>query len=144
MKQVHGTCVAIEGKGVLIRGDSGAGKSDLALRLIDGGAILVADDRVVITPDGDSLIASPPDLLAGKLEVRGIGIVTLPYMEAVSIAVVIDLTTPENIDRLPESQTAPIEDALLPLTVLSPFEQSAPQKVRLALQIAQGDIMVTR
>ena len=73
-QQVHGTCIAIDGAGVLLRGPSGCGKSDLALRLIDGGAVLVADDRVSLEARAGDLVASAPDALAGLLEVRGVGI----------------------------------------------------------------------
>ena len=75
MERVHGTCIAIDGDGVLLRGPSGSGKSDLALRLIDSGAMLVGDDQLQLSRMGDQLIVRPPDLLSGQLEIRGIGIV---------------------------------------------------------------------
>ena len=64
---VHATCIAVDGLGVLLRGPSGSGKSDLALRLIDGGAMLIADDQVVLEAIGGVLFARPPDILAGKI-----------------------------------------------------------------------------
>ncbi|MGE3652127.1 MAG: HPr kinase/phosphorylase, partial [Reyranellaceae bacterium] len=76
--QIHATCVALPEGGVLLRGDSGAGKSDLALRLIDGGARLVADDRTDLMREGDLLIARAPTSIAGLIEARGLGILRLP------------------------------------------------------------------
>ena len=67
MERVHGTCIAIDGDGVLLRGPSGSGKSDLALRLIDSGAMLVGDDQLQLSRMGDQLIVRPPDLLSGQL-----------------------------------------------------------------------------
>ncbi|MHA1114324.1 MAG: HPr kinase/phosphorylase, partial [Alphaproteobacteria bacterium] len=81
MTLVHATCVSLWGAGILLRGPSGSGKSDLALRLIDGGAVLVADDQVSLELRDGGLFASPPAATAGKLEVRGVGIVTVPFDE---------------------------------------------------------------
>ena len=75
---IHASCVAIGGKGVLILGDSGAGKSDLALRLIDDGAKLVADDRTELYAARGTLCARAPKSIAGLIEVRGLGIIALP------------------------------------------------------------------
>ena len=76
-KRVHASTVAIDGRAVLISGPSGSGKSDLALRLLDRGFTLVSDDQTIVRADGDRLIASAPPTIAGKLEVRGIGIVDM-------------------------------------------------------------------
>ena len=72
------TCVAIGGRGVLIEGAPGSGKSSLALALIDRGAVLVGDDGVTVQCDGDAALASPPPNIAGKLEIRNVGLVDLP------------------------------------------------------------------
>ncbi|MDE0940637.1 MAG: HPr kinase/phosphatase C-terminal domain-containing protein, partial [Pirellulales bacterium] len=85
---VHATCVAIGEVGVLLRGPSGSGKSDLALRLIEGGAKLVADDQVVLSEVAGSLLASAPAALRGKIEVRGCGILDIPYEKSVSMRLV--------------------------------------------------------
>jgi len=140
--QIHGTCVEIGGHGVLLTGNSGAGKSDLALRLIDQGAVLVADDRVDLFLDKGTLFASPPDILSGMLEVRGIGIVTLPHTNRAPVSIVIDLVKSEAIERLPETTTLDLLKISLPFFTLAPFEQSSLQKVHLALQIVHGDIVV--
>jgi len=109
---IHGTCIAIADKGVLIRGPSGSGKSMLALRLILDApralppAELVADDRVLLEPDpGDpgSLVARPPERLAGLIEARGLGLRRLGFRPAVRLALVLDLAAPD-AERLPEPQ----------------------------------------
>src|SRR3546814_8932333 len=83
---IHASCVAAGNGGVLILGQSGQGKSDLALRLIDRGARLVADDRCDIWHERGRLWCRPPENLAGKLEVRGIGIVERPWTAQVPLA----------------------------------------------------------
>jgi HPr kinase/phosphorylase len=127
---IHASCVAIDGRGVLLRGASGSGKSDLALRLIDGGALLVADDQVELEVLGGVLFASPPDILAGKIEARGIGILeNLPWHQA-PVAVVVDLVAREDVERLPFERTCTIEGVELPSVLLSPFEASTSAKIR--------------
>ena len=134
--RLHATCIAIEGFGALFRGPSGAGKSDLALRLIDGGAQLVADDQVLLRRQGDILLAEPPAALAGRIEVRGLGIVVLPWRAPVRLAVLFDLGGTAPIRRLPEPETVCIGGLEFPLHRLAPFEASAPAKVRIALSLA--------
>ena len=97
---LHATCIALHGVGLLLRGASGLGKSDLALRLIDGGATLVADDRTLIstaiTAGGTILVAAPPPALAGLLEVRGLGLVRLPYQSLCPVQMIVDVLPPED------------------------------------------------
>lgn len=93
------TCVAIGGRGVLIEGAPGSGKSTLALELIDRGAVLVGDDGVALDLRGETLWAAPPPNIAGKLEIRGVGIVDLPCSEA---PVALSLLLAEAAPRLPE------------------------------------------
>ncbi len=127
-----GTCVAIGGRGVLLRGPSGSGKSDLALRLIDGGAELVADDRIELEPGAGTVIASAPPAIRGLLEVRGIGVVRLPYRRSVPVALVVDLVDPPPA-RLPAPGTATIQGHALPVIRLTAQGASAAARVRLAL-----------
>ena len=130
----HASCVALGGKAVLIRGPSGSGKSDLALRLIDGGAELLADDYTTLTRKGEQIIAAPPDEIAGKMEVRGVGLVCMPSASAAPVALVIDLVERDGVERLPEPRDTEIEGVRLPLLELWPFAASATAKVRLALE----------
>ena len=82
MEQIHATCVDIEGAGVLLLGPSASGKSDLALRLMDGGARLVADDRVDLALEDGRLVASAPKDIASRIEVRGLGILEFDAQES--------------------------------------------------------------
>lgn len=139
---LHGTCVAIDGRGVLLRGPSGSGKSDLALRLIDSGAILVADDQTRLERAGDALLASPPDTLAGLMEVRGLGLVRLGHLEKVTLDLVIDLTASSQVERLPEPNAVEILGLMVRHMHLAPLEASAAAKVRLAMRAGTRDIML--
>jgi serine kinase of HPr protein (carbohydrate metabolism regulator) len=141
---IHATCVAVAGAGILLRGHSGAGKSDLALRLIDTGAQLVADDQVELIRHDDALVAKPPHALAGLLEVRGQGIVKLHYQPEASVCLVADLVAPDQVERLPEPATARLLDCDIPLIRLDPFSASAAAKLRLAVRVAGGSIMRAR
>src|SRR5437868_12276411 len=96
---LHASTVAKDGRAVLITGPSGSGKSDLALRLLDRGFTLVSDDQPIVKRDGDRLIASAPAHIAGKLEIRGIGIVDMQTLPEVPVALIVELTT--HIQRLP-------------------------------------------
>lgn len=142
--QVHGTVVAIGGVGgvgVLLRGPSGCGKSDLALRLIDGGAALVADDRADIRCVEGALIATPPPAIAGRMEVRGIGIVEIDTVPRARLGLLIDLVPAARIARIPDATSEDVLGITLPLIAVTPFEASAAAKVRLAAARAGGGIM---
>jgi serine kinase of HPr protein (carbohydrate metabolism regulator) len=144
MTLVHATCVVMDGAGVLLRGPPGSGKSDLALRLIDGGAALVADDQVSLTPEDGRLIARPPDTIAGRMEVRGVGIETVAAVERATVALVIDLVPPDQVDRLPAPACCRLLGVSLPRFALAPFEASAPAKVRVAVRAATRDGNVSK
>jgi serine kinase of HPr protein (carbohydrate metabolism regulator) len=139
---VHGTAVALGPLAALIRGASGSGKSDLALRclgvpagLLTGGvARLVADDQVVVTRDAHGVRLSAPPTIAGKLEVRGLGIVEVGQVEAAQLALVVDLVAPASVERMPDEQTCTIAGFEVPLIALAPFEASAPLKLLLCLR----------
>ncbi len=140
--QVHATCIALASEGVIVRGPPGSGKSDLALRLIDGGARLVADDYVELDVDGGDLIASAPKPIAGLLEVRGLGVAKVPSIERARVAMVVDLVAADAIERLPEQATCELLGVRLPQLRLDPFAASACAKVRLAAEAARRDILV--
>ena len=143
MVLVHATTVLVDGVGVLIRGPSGSGKSDLALRLIDAGAQLVADDQTALEVRGGSLVASAPRSIAGRLEVRGLGIVTLPWTASATLGLAVDLVPPTQVERLPDVATEEILKVKLPIFVLAPFEASAPAKLRLAVAAQKNAILPT-
>jgi HPr kinase/phosphorylase len=142
---LQGTCVVVEGAGVLLRGPPGSGKSDLALRLIDGGAKLVADDGVELRRAQTHVIArlppAAPDSVRGRIEVRGLGIVSVPAVAEARVDLVIDLVSPAAVARLPEPENAEFLGVKLPLLRLHALEASAPAKVRLAVRAGPGSII---
>jgi len=138
---LHGSCAALGGDAVLFLGPPGAGKSDLVLRLMGRGWMLVADDQVELEPvEPDSLIATPPAALRGLLEVRGLGLVRdLPVAAPARLRLVLDLLpqggTPP---RLPEPASFQAHGRTLPRLSLAAREAAAPDKVILALAAACG------
>jgi serine kinase of HPr protein (carbohydrate metabolism regulator) len=128
----HASTVAIDGRAVLITGPSGSGKSDLALRLLDRGFTLVSDDQTIVRREGNRLIANAPPNIAGKLEIRGVGIVDMEAIKDVPIALVVQLTS--EIERLPdERRERPVLGVNLPLVSIDALTASAASKVALAL-----------
>jgi HPr kinase/phosphorylase len=143
---VHGTCVAFGRRAVLLRGEPGAGKSDLAFRFLalaphdETRPMLVADDQVWVASDENSaLIASPPPTLAGKIELRGIGIVEMPFLRQAALHLVCDLVDAKDVPRMaPEPwERTEIAGIALPALKLAPFEASAPLKLKTALFLAK-------
>jgi HPr kinase/phosphorylase len=129
----HATCVVVNGCGVLIRGPSGSGKSDLALRLIDEGAVLVADDYCQLSNRDGQLTAACPAAIKGKLEVRGIGIVTRPAQEQCTIELLIELKGKHLVERMPENPTTTVEGVIVTCFSIDPFCVSATAKIRAAV-----------
>jgi serine kinase of HPr protein (carbohydrate metabolism regulator) len=131
---VRGTTVAIGGRGVLLRGESGSGKSDLALRLIDRGAGLVSDDYTEVRREGGRLLAGAPAAIAGKIEIRGVGVVEVESVSHIPLCLLVDLDrTPE---RFPEAAShAELAGTSLPAVSLAALEASAPLKVEAALRL---------
>lgn len=137
---LHASCVAVQGQGVLLLGESGTGKSDLALRLIDTGAKLVADDQVSISLQNDTLTASPPQALAGLLEVRGMGLFRLPFLHSCPLALAVRLVARESVERLPDiAHQFDCLNKKLPLLSLPAFDASTPAKIRLFLSACIGE-----
>ncbi len=118
--RVHqATCVAIGGRGVLIEGPPGSGKSSLALALIDRGAILIGDDGVTLSGRDGRLFAAPPPRIAGLIEVRNVGLLSVPVANAAPIALVLQLD--ESAPRFVEAaESAERAGAALPLIRLWP------------------------
>jgi HPr kinase/phosphorylase len=132
---VHATCIAIDGRGILLLGAPGSGKSDLALRLIDKGAELVSDDGTVVEARGGRLYGRCGPHIAGKLEVRGLGI--LDVEARVEALLVLALALDQHIERLPHEplQVRAFDGIELPVLALKPFEASTVIKVHKALML---------
>lgn len=131
---LHASCIAIGDRAVVIEGRSGTGKSDLALRLIDRGARLVSDDYVILTRRDSALWATAPATIAGRMEIRGIGIVPFDHLAEARVALVVQLA--ERPDRMPEpGGTRRIAGVDLPELALPALEASAPVKIEIALRL---------
>lgn len=131
---IHVSSVAIDGRAVLIGGRSGAGKSDLALRLIDRGATLISDDYTFVRRVGTRASASAPERIAGRIEVRGVGIVEMTAARDVPVALYVDLSgepvrLPEGTDRIA------IAGIAIPSLALDGQHASTPLKVEAALRL---------
>ena len=100
---IHGTAVLIGAHGVLIRGESGAGKSALALALVKEGARLIADDRLMISSCHGRIVASAPRAISGMIELRGRGILKLPYEQSGILRLVVDIVADDDLERMPEA-----------------------------------------
>ncbi len=125
---LHATAVSVGGKGILLLGPSGSGKSDLALRLIDRGATLISDDGVLVAP-GDPLpfMRTAPNI-AGMIEMRGVGIVKMPFVDGVELHLVAQLG--DAGERMPpQVQSTKIAGRMVRFICLSAFEASAPLKI---------------
>jgi len=131
---VHCSSVAIDGRAVLIGGRSGTGKSDLALRLIDRGAVLVSDDYTHVRRLGGQAVASAPAAIRGKIEMRGVGIVELEPADDVPVALFVDLDAEP--ERLPdEEKSRMVAGIAVPVVAINAHEDSAPLKVEAALRL---------
>jgi serine kinase of HPr protein (carbohydrate metabolism regulator) len=131
-ENLHASCVASDGRAVLIAGPSGSGKSDLALRLLDRGFVLVSDDRTIVRKESARLIATAPETIKGKLEIRGVGIVDMDTVDDMPVALVVELTS--DIQRMPDdSRERLILGTAIPLISVDAMTASAASKVALAL-----------
>ena len=130
---VHTSCVAIDGRAVLIGGRSGKGKSDLALRLIDRGAALVSDDYTLVRRVRGRLLAAAPETIKGKIEMRGVGILEFPVERDVPVALFVDLDL--DATRMPVArEDRMVAGVAIPVVGLDAHEASAPIKVEAALR----------
>ena len=135
MENFSGTCIAFSDDAVLFRGPSGCGKSDLALRCINQGAALISDDQTMLFKKNKKIFASPPATIAGKLEVRGLGIVEFPYIKRAQLALVLDLVDEDAMGRLPDINFVDYFDLKIPNLRLYAFQCSAVEKVSLAMSL---------
>lgn len=145
---LHGSAVLLKSVDfqpsvVFIRGLSGSGKSDLALRLIEAGGLLVCDDQVHLERRQDKIFASAVDTIRGLLEVRGVGLLHMPVADPARVRLIIDLVPREDVPRLPDPETVDILGVKLPRFRLHAFDVSAALKVHKALEtIHRPEILV--
>ncbi len=130
---LHGTCIDVKGNGVLICGKPGAGKSSLALQLMDSGAILVADDQTLVGLENYALIAQSPLSLKGLLEVRGVGLCSFPIQEKSQLKLCVEICETEELERLPEPLFIEYHTQKVPLLKLSKYDPLGAIKVELKL-----------
>lgn len=133
MTNIHGTAVELFGKAVLLRGQPGSGKSDLALKLIDRGATLISDDQIRIEKEGGSLFLSAPKSIANLLEIRGLGIIYFDCLDHVCLALVVDLSRDSIFERLPEPCSCEIEGCKFPQLKLDAKRESLHIIIELAM-----------
>lgn len=133
MQNVYATSVSLKGKGILLQGKSGLGKSDLALRLIEQcGAFLIADDRTNLFIKNKEIYACCPDNIKGLMEVRGLGIIKKEFVEEAKVFLVVELVeNREQIERMPEKEYIDFEGIKIRKIKIYPFEASAAYKVKL-------------
>ena len=131
---IHATAVARGDAAVLLRGASGAGKSDLALRLVDRGWRLISDDQTEIRLENGALMAAAPETIAGQIEVRGLGVKRLPEAGTLPLRLVIDLVPRTELERLPGSSTVEFHGCAVRALACDPFDASAPIKVEMGLE----------
>jgi len=132
--RIHATCVALDGRGVVLRGPSGAGKSALALRLIaEAGAALVADDQTEVAADDGTLVATAPAGLPAAIEGRGAGLLAAPRIERAPVALVVDLV-PGTAARLPDPAEVTLDGITVPRAELDAGDPAAVAKVLLAVR----------
>lgn len=136
---IHASCIAIDRRAVLLTGKAGAGKSDLALRLIDEGAALIADDQTLLTRVGDVLMASAPESIKGLIEMRHVGLLRMPHGEPTPVALAIELANLEGtIERLPDEDFTTFMDIRIRHLRLPAFAASTPAKIRAVLKYPEA------
>jgi|GEM_PF-410181 len=138
---IHATSLSLhiaqEWRGALIMGPSGSGKSDLALRLIQGAnnCALVSDDYSLLWLSGGRLYAGAPETIAGRMEIRGLGIMAAETRRLTRVHLAV-LVQSDPIDRLPENEITPILGQAVPTIRLNPREASSVSKLLYRLKVA--------
>ncbi len=131
-KRVHSSAIVLEDNGVLIVGDSGSGKSDLALRLIDSGATLISDDITICEKKNDIIYLSAPAETKGLLEVREVGIITVPFVEKIILKMIVKLEEGD-LQRMPCKNTQKILGQKIPTLIINGRNSSSVAKVKVKL-----------
>ena len=140
MINIQATAIHINYHGVLLTGGAGCGKSDLALRMIDNGAVLVADGETSLVADNHTLMATPPAVSAGQMHIHGIGMVRMPFENSAPIRCCVHLSASWHIQKYPDWRTENFLGVNVPVIELNAFEASTPIKIKTALDMIIGEI----
>ena len=124
-QQIHATAIEINGIAVLLQGAPGSGKSDLALRLIEEGAMLIADDRVDIIKIDGQVCASSPSSINGFMEVRGVGVLKMGSATNIPVGLLVQLVSGSAIERLPDPEYDQLLNHKIKVIKIEPFSVSA-------------------
>ena len=140
MFMIHSTAVSLNGDGILIKGPSGSGKTDLALRLIESGGKLISDDQVIIKREAERLFLSAPKELNGLMQLSGIGIVKVEYVQNIPLELVVKLQPFNILDPFPIDREEFIKDFSIPALNLYSFAVSATSKIKIALDVQKNKV----
>tara|TARA_Y200000002_G_scaffold366190_1_gene356881 strand:+ start:780 stop:1205 length:426 start_codon:yes stop_codon:yes gene_type:complete len=138
LKRVHSSAIVLEDNGILIIGDSGSGKSDLALRLIDSGATLISDDITICEKKKNLIYLSAPLETRGLLEVREVGIITVPFVEGIILRMIVKLED-GGLERIPQKKNYKIFGQKIPMLTINGKNSSSVVKVKVKLNEIQDE-----
>ena len=138
LKRVHSSAIVLEDNGILIIGDSGSGKSDLALRLIDSGATLISDDITICEKKKNLIYLSAPLETRGLLEVREVGIITVPFVEGIILRMIVKLEA-GGLERIPQKNNYKIFGQKIPMLTINGKNSSSVVKVKVKLNEIQDE-----
>ena len=138
IKRVHSSAIVLEDNGILIIGDSGSGKSDLALRLIDSGATLISDDITICEKKKNLIYLSAPSEIKGLLEVREVGIITVPFVDGIILRMIVKLEA-GGLERIPQKNNYKIFGQKIPMLTINGKNSSSVVKVKVKLNEIQDE-----
>ncbi len=144
--RLHASCVSLNSKGVLLLGKSGVGKSDLALRMLSRGAMLVADDQVIIhkiDEEHEYLIATVDESIRGLLEIRGVGLVNYPVAANIPVMLAVELVRREDMEHIPTPQHFECLGIRVPKIAINGFDSSSPDKIFAAMHALRHQCLHT-
>lgn len=133
IERIHASCISIGSRGVLLMGKSGSGKSDVALRLMARGGMLVADDQVILSEENGALIASVDPAIRGLIEIHGVGLVKFPVANNIPVRLAVHLVSLQEMEHIPSPQTYETLGVTIPLISIYGFDSSTPDKIYAAL-----------
>lgn len=134
MNPYHASAIMLEGRAIMLTGAAGSGKSSLALQLIEHyGATLIGDDRLILSVDGAGIHVAPHATLAGLLELRGLGLMRLPYAPSAPLGLVINLQE-DAPPRLAEADYFTFADESVPLLAMRGADATTALRIKYAAQ----------